>query len=426
MKLWHSIILFALLLPLPRAEAQPQANLRIYHTPYYIIHTDLPEENVPEVLVRMNRMAEEFQNRTRDFSRRIQNRLPFYLYQNERDYLAAGGVPGSAGAFTGETLMAVADRGVTRDTWHTIQHEGFHQFANAVIGGNLPIWVNEGLAEYFGEAIFTGDGFITGVIPPWRLQRVKNGIQRGHFMPIERMMMLTHAEWNADLDLANYDQAWAMVHFLAHADDGRYQPALTAFMHEIARGRNWEIAWRSSFGDAAGFEQRWQAWWMDLPANPTADLYRQVTVATLTSFLARATAMQQAFDSFEAFHTAASAGELNVHPEDWIPPSLLELALKNTEDPKRWSLEQGPDRSPRLAYTLEDGSRIIGMVQVQRGRVRSVSTEVDHLPRILTEVRALLEHGRKTEARTRLQSAIRQYPQSSHITEARDLLPETR
>jgi hypothetical protein len=420
------IILIALLLALPRAEAQLQANLRTYHTPYYIIHTDLPEEHVPEVLVRMNRMAEEYQHRTREFSGRIQQRLPFYLYQHERDYLAAGGVPGSAGAFTGEMLMAVAGRRVTDNTWHTIQHEGFHQFANAVIGGNLPIWVNEGLAEYFGEAIFTGDGFITGVIPPWRLQRVQTSMQRGDFMPIERMMMLTHAQWNENLTLANYDQTWAMVHFLAHAEGGRYQPALTAFMHEIARGHNWEIAWRSSFGDAAGFEQRWQAWWMDLPENPTAELYRKATVATLTSFLARATAQRQSFDSFDAFHTAARAGELHMHPDDWIPPSLLEAALKDLQHPQRWTLEGEPDRGPRLAYALEDGSRIIGVVQVQRGRVSGVATEVDHLPRILTEVRQLLEEGRKSEARTRLQAGMRQYPQSSSIPEASELLRNTR
>jgi hypothetical protein len=42
-----------------------------------------------------------------------------------------------------------------------------------VIGGELPIWVNEGMAEYFGEGIFTGDGFITGVIPPKRLRMIK-------------------------------------------------------------------------------------------------------------------------------------------------------------------------------------------------------------------------------------------------------------
>ena len=58
-------------------------------------------------------------------------------------------------------------------TWHTVQHEGFHQFAHVVIRGDLPIWVNEGLAEYFGEAVFTGDGFVSGVIPPTAMTGIR-------------------------------------------------------------------------------------------------------------------------------------------------------------------------------------------------------------------------------------------------------------
>ena len=52
--------------------------------------------------------------------------------------------------------MAFAGEHITAYTWHTVQHEGFHQFAHAVIGGDIPTWLNEGLAEYFGEALFTG------------------------------------------------------------------------------------------------------------------------------------------------------------------------------------------------------------------------------------------------------------------------------
>ena len=45
------------------------------------------------------------------------------------------------------------------------------KFAHATIGHKLPPWLDEGLAEYFGEAIFTGDGYVDGAIPPWRAKR---------------------------------------------------------------------------------------------------------------------------------------------------------------------------------------------------------------------------------------------------------------
>ena len=200
----------------------------------------------------MTRMVELYQARTKDFSGTIRQRLPFYLFRKSEDYFAAGAPRGSAGVYMGSALMAIAGERVTQRTWHVVQHEGFHQFCDAVIGGNVPIWINEGLAEYFGEAIFTGDNFVSGVIPKWRLQRVRKQIQNKQFKSIQDMMLLGHRDWNAELDLANYDQAWSMAHFLAHGDDGRYQKAFGQLMVRISKGTlDWRIRinWLTGFVD---------------------------------------------------------------------------------------------------------------------------------------------------------------------------------
>ena len=125
--------------------------LTTYETPYYFMHTDLSGEAALEAAARMTKMAEEYHARTRDFSGDIREKLDFYLFKNPDDYMAAGGKPGSAGFFAGDRLLAIASNDIDGETWHVVQHEGFHQFAHAVIGGELPIWVNEGLADYFGE-----------------------------------------------------------------------------------------------------------------------------------------------------------------------------------------------------------------------------------------------------------------------------------
>src|SRR5262249_6657014 len=132
-------------------------------------------------------------------------------------------------------------------TWHTIQHEGFHQFARAVIGGELPIWVNEGLAEYFGEGVFTGDGMVTGVIPQDRLERVRDLINSKRFKGMKEMMLLPHSEWNKKLKMENYDQAWSMVQFLAHGENGKYQRAFGGFMRSLSTGHQWQQAWQANF-----------------------------------------------------------------------------------------------------------------------------------------------------------------------------------
>ena len=207
------------------AVTRAPAELPRYETRYYILFTDVPTEQANEVALRMTKMAEEYHARTRDFAGEIHTKFPFYLYSHRDDYIANGGMTGTDGFYNGTVLSAVAGERLTDRTWHAVQHEGFHQFADAVIGGNRPTWIDEGLAEYFGEALFTGDGFVSGVVPPWRLKRLKEEINSGKLKSCDDLMSLSHADWNANITIPNYDQAWSMVHFLAHGDNGKYQRA---------------------------------------------------------------------------------------------------------------------------------------------------------------------------------------------------------
>lgn len=341
--------------PTGSSDAMPS-----YATRYYQIHTDLPREDVREAAVRMTRMAEEYHDRTSGFSGTINQRLPFYLFRNADDYYAAGGIPGSAGVFTGNKLMAIAGEHVGAGTWHIIQHEGFHQFAAYVIRGNLPAWVNEGLAEYFGESIFTGDGFVTGVVPPDRLRRLKNELQGGQLKSIRELMLLSHAQWNGEMALANYDQAWSLVYFLAHGDGGKYQPAFVAFMKDIGRGIPYAKAWLDRFGPADPLEARWKAYFSQLPEDTSADLYTHSHVAVLTSFLARASAQKQRFDSFTAFHQSAKGGELKMGDGDWLPPSLLASTLRRLDPEAQWSLGADSQRTPEVVCASPDGIDFTG------------------------------------------------------------------
>ena len=296
-----------------------------------------------ETAVRMTKMAEEYASRTRDFSGVIREKFPFYVYANEDDYYAAGGPPGSAGVFMyhhgepGGKLMAIAGQKTNRYTWHTIQHEGFHQFVHAVIGGELPIWANEGFAEYFGESIFTGDGFVTGVVPPYRLERLKQEMSESKLKPIPKMMLMTPEEWSSELSEENYDQAWSMVYYLIHSDNGKLQKALGAFMIKVGHGEKWECAWLDTLGPADQFEPRWKAYWTGLPESPTHTLYAQATVATLTSFLARASDQKQTFADFDAFKSAASSESgLKIAADEWLPPSMLASALRAVQQSGAW------------------------------------------------------------------------------------------
>jgi hypothetical protein len=358
----------AALLPAISAAAE----MKTYDTPYYIIHTDLDQETEKEAALRLTRMAEEYHNRTKDFAGAITEKLPFYFYRNPQDYLDNGGPRGSAGVFISagpkSRLLALADPKST--PWHTLQHEGFHQFAHATIGDQLPVWLNEGLADYFAEGIFTGDGFVVGIVLPWRLTRLKESIAKEKLRPIRQIMLMSPADWSADLNINNYDQAWSMVHFLVHGDSGKYQQPFSACIREISQGQPFEKAWLDTLGPADGFESRWKTYWLAQPQNPSAVLYSRASVSILTSFLARASVQNQTFNSFDGFTTAAASGKLKMNPDDWLPPSLLSRGLQWAKT-DQWKL-----RDAILSATMSDGTHLTGSYVIHSGHVQHVDVTV--------------------------------------------------
>ena len=376
-------IALLLLISVASASGQTKPAIRTYETRYYTINTDLGRDVAREAELRMTRMAEEYRRRTSGFSGEIRKKLPFYLFKSEADYHAAGGTPNTAGEYNPntQTLMAFAgDDGPNLQTWHAVQHEGFHQFADKVIGRGMPIWANEGLAEYFGEAIFTGDAFVPGVVPQWRLARIRKTLDANGFAPLREILSMPHAEWNKRISVTNYDHVWSLVHFLVHAEDGAMREKFTAFLKDTAAGnRAPDAALREHLGGIVELEGKWRTYWRTLPDDPTADLHAEATLRTLTSFLARATARRQRFDSFEAFIAAAKADGLKASETDWLPPSLAAVALARVAEMQKrggkFSIVSDAPRPPTIVYSDEKGAEMVGRFRLNGARVGEVIVE---------------------------------------------------
>jgi len=357
-----------------QAESTLPPGFRSYPSHYYVIHTDLPESQVQEAVWRLTRMFEAYRARTQAFTGKITTLFPFYLFGKAEDYYAAGGLPGSGGVYTGQALLAIAEKQCSAAPWSTLQHEGFHQFLDKAVGGDVPVWVNEGLAVYFEEAIFTGDGMVSGIVPQRRLERLRTLMRDDRVRPLAEMMLLERNVWNHALSADNYLQAWSMAHFLAHADDGKYRPAFDRFLHDMSlKGWTWEHAWTTHFGpDVAAFEAAWRKYWLAMADDPSRDLYDQAVVASLTSFLARADSQGQRFDNAEMFLLAARAGKLKSHVDDWLPPSRLEYALDRVERTGAWTLIAQGRQPPRLECRTPAGVTWVGSFTVTAGRASQV------------------------------------------------------
>jgi tetratricopeptide (TPR) repeat protein len=114
-------------------------------------------------------------------------------------------------------IWNLPDRG---DMMETVRHEAVHQYLD-LRGADVPIWLNEGLAEY-----------LSYLEPLPRSRRVAEGGVRGahvralrarpeRLLPLERFFRLQGDLFYRDTAVT-YPQAWAFTHFLLHGgEEGR-------------------------------------------------------------------------------------------------------------------------------------------------------------------------------------------------------------
>jgi hypothetical protein len=237
------------------------------------------------------------------------------------------------------------------------------------------MWVNEGLAEYFGESRFTGDSMVSGLIPEGRRRRLLATIQNNRYTPFRDMLTMSNAVWNSQMKIENYDQAWSMVHFMAEGDGGKYQQPFLTYMQALAKGQNEDKAWTAAVGQNAtdAFEAAWKRYWLSTPEFPTEMKYRQAQMMTLASFLARSRATGQRWSTIRDFASAAKAGEVKIGADlkTWLPASLLTDSLEEADNDAIIKLDwQG--QAPKLTRQYPDGSTVTVSFTIQNGKPRTI------------------------------------------------------
>lgn len=266
-------IYFGLALP-----AHAQNGLASFTSRRYVIHTNLTKTETRVFGKHMDRVYDAY---VRKFSNiglasKQDEPMPLYLFRTRDQYATFCRRNGMNGANSGGMFFYrphihglatyIQDRPLT-ETFSVLQHEGFHQFAFSHIGPRLPIWVNEGLAQYFEDGIFDNGKLYLDMANARRIDSVREAIRRGRTVPFDKMLSMTDEAWgrtlNTDAAAAGlqYDQAWSMVFFLATADDGKYVQPFRAYLHDVAGGRDSNLAFQDAFKsrDVSPFENAWRA-----------------------------------------------------------------------------------------------------------------------------------------------------------------------
>lgn len=323
-------------------------------TGHYEVHTDLESDFAQDLCKRLEAMHSEYSTRLADFQRSGQEPPTYqvYLCAKKDDYnaLTNSRYSNTGGVYMAQKkILAAFLEGQGRDQLRrTLQHEAFHQFALTTITDNIPVWLNEGMAEYFAEGIWTGSGFTVGQVPPRRIRQLQADVKADRIIPFRKILDMSLDEWNESLDsnvdigTVQYNQAWAMVHFLVHGANGtdQYRVRLNNMLKLLHSGTPGNDAFRQAFSDNIdGFQARFVEFAKNLQPTPQATMIeRQDVLADMMTALSSKSAVR--FDSMSSFKKALTNGGFR---------------LKYSKGKVEWNTESDPS-----IYFTDAVGRVLG------------------------------------------------------------------
>ena len=245
---------------------------------YYIIETDLSPERAAFVGKVMDAAGKAYHGMFRGFRGTVRKKLRVRVDATKEGYLDAlarvCGEPNenARGMFCGADGAVYTYDGDGLET--ILKHECLHQFVDHVIGGRLPTWTNEGLAEYFQEGtIDEGSGQLRlGRVPAWRLRVLRAARSQDKWIPIQRLLTIDGREWLDTLRQGSaavqYSEAWLLCHFLIHGDGGAYTKMFDRNLGLVDESVGGEEAFKRVFGrDLAPLESKLGAYLDGLKAD---------------------------------------------------------------------------------------------------------------------------------------------------------------
>jgi tetratricopeptide (TPR) repeat protein len=186
-------------------------------------------------------------------------------YQTDRN----GKSEGAAGMFIdhqlANILALVADPNY--DPYPVLYHEYTHYLLSTVFP-DLPPWLDEGLAEYFGSMWIFPDRVEVGSKIKWHMAELRNA----SWLPLDRLLAVTlqddeyHEESRRGMF---YAQSWALVHYLMQSNPTDLD-AVARYVRLVEQGEERRKALATAFGeDLTGLEARLRAYVKNSKFKPT-------------------------------------------------------------------------------------------------------------------------------------------------------------
>ncbi|MFT3765048.1 MAG: hypothetical protein QM820_05975 [Minicystis sp.] len=254
----------------PAAGGAPWTEIR---SPHFTVRTDLEDAEAQRVLGSIEEVYAVFKRVAFPSEGDPHDRIDVTVFARARDYEAVA--PAGANAYFDWLLpndlepapTMVMHGALDDDTRRVLQHELTHFFVHQAFGG-VPVWFNEGLAEYYSTVTVANGFAYVGLPRPDRhinLERAapwKSGRNSESWVPIQalptfgRLVSLNPEAfylWDDEsrqasrLRACNYAGAWGLVHLL-HEGPAEYRRRYAALADLLHHGKPFGLAWRTAFG----------------------------------------------------------------------------------------------------------------------------------------------------------------------------------
>ena len=180
-------------------------------------------------------------------------------------YAAANGVGGAAAYFSPMQNELCGYKTTSQGkqlSIHIMYHEAMHQYLHALFGEEvrIPIWLNEGMAEYFFGGEFN-DSMGRFVIGPnkERIDTIRQACRSESFVPLKKLFKYSQAQYYSNAQLC-YAQGWSIAYFLWTTKDPKYVGVIENFMKLLRQTKDSEKAFDETFGklDIDQLEKDWK------------------------------------------------------------------------------------------------------------------------------------------------------------------------
>ncbi len=183
----------------------------------------------------------------------LKSLIPAYWEQKGRMHPQGIYVPGEERHF-----VALQTDVQTENPYQIVYHEYTHAIMNLNFRG-LPVWLNEGLAEFYANSVIQDKNVEVGKASPYHLQT----LQQEQLIPIDAL--LSAKENSPFYNEANhasmfYAESWAIVHYLMLDPEARKRQLLKTFMTDWDASGNSVDAAQKTFGDLKQFGAAMQSY----------------------------------------------------------------------------------------------------------------------------------------------------------------------